>query len=57
MVMYISKDLMYPDSVCCRAYTYLEAVESSSCLFVASMSMVGMFSGFSGNGLMRAVWP
>ncbi len=55
--MYISKDLMYPDSVCCRAYTYLEAIESSSCLFAASISMVGMFSGFSGDGLMRAVWP
>ena len=57
VVNHISKDLMYPNSVCCWVYTYLEAVGSSSCLFVASISMVGMFSGFSGDGLMHAVWP
>ena len=57
VVNHISKDLMYPKSVCCRLFTYCDAVVSSSGSFASNMMIEQNFSEFSGNGLSRAVCP
>ena len=54
-VNHISKDLMYAESICCWLFTYCDAVVSSSGSFASGMLIEQISSGFSGDGLSRAV--